>query len=64
MEYNARFIGTEQSGVFSYEVVSNARKAETIELSQPEKKTKYRYILSADIATSQSKTGDNAVVCG
>lgn len=63
MEYNARFIGTEQSGVFSYEVVSNARKAETIELSQPEKKTKYRYILSADIATSQSKTGDNAVVC-
>lgn len=62
MEYLARFIGSEQSGVFSYEIVSEARKAETIELSQPEKKTKYRYILSSDIATSSKKSGDNAVI--
>lgn len=62
MEYGARFIGSERSGVYSYELISNARKAETIELTQPEKKTKYRYILSADIATSTSRHGDNAVI--
>lgn len=62
MEYEARHIGSQESGVFSYELISACRKVESVELTQPEKKTKFRYLISADIATSSKSTGDKAVI--
>ncbi|MGE5438094.1 MAG: terminase large subunit domain-containing protein [Syntrophothermus sp.] len=62
MEWNAKFIGSTEGSYFPYEITEPCRVLTSVEMVQP-KRSKSRYILSCDIATSASTYADNACIC-
>jgi hypothetical protein len=61
MEWNSKFIGATEGSYFPYELTEVCRTLEEIEIVQV-KKSKSRYILSCDLATSASSYADNACI--
>lgn len=61
MEYESKFIGSSGNSAFPYELSSSCRVLKNVELEQP-KNSRSRYVISLDLATSQSSTADNTVV--
>lgn len=59
MEWNARFIGSQNGSLLPYDLTEPCRNLEHVELFQP-KGSKSRYILSLDVATSAASWADNA----
>lgn len=62
MEYGSVFLGATTNSAFPYELTDQCRTLEKIELEQP-KNSKSRYVISLDIATSDAKGADNAIIC-
>lgn len=61
MEYGSKFVGANSNSVFPYDLTTNCRTLEKIELNQP-KNSKSRYTIALDIATSEAKDSDNSIV--
>lgn len=61
MEWNAKFIGSQNGSFYPYDLTEPCRDMAHIELRQP-KGSKSRYILSMDVATSSAKTADLAAI--
>ena len=61
MEYGTIFLGAMSNSAFPYELTERCRTLEKIELEQP-KNSKSRYVISLDIATSDAKGADNAII--
>lgn len=61
MEWNSKFIGSENGSFLPYDLTEPCRDLDQVELFQP-KGSKSRYILSLDVATSAAKTADNAAL--
>lgn len=61
MEYGTIFLGATTNSAFPYELTDRCRTLEKIELEQP-KNSKSRYVISLDIATSEAKGADNAII--
>lgn len=61
-EYGSFFIGEEENSVFPFELTDSVRKLKRVEYSMPRGGSSY-YIMSVDLATSQAKDSDNAVIC-
>lgn len=61
MEYGSIFLGATTNSAFPYELTEQCRTLEKIELEQP-KNSKSRYVISLDIATSDAKGADNAII--
>lgn len=61
LEYGCQHIGVNGAGFYRYDLIAKQRVLETVEVFQTPK-TKARYILSCDIATSTAKGSDNAAM--
>lgn len=61
MEYESVFLGAESNSVFPYELTDACRTLERVETIQPKGSTS-QYVISLDIALSNSNTADNSVV--
>jgi len=61
MEYGTIFLGATSNSAFPYELTERCRTLEKIELEQP-KNSRSRYVISLDIATSEAKGADNAII--
>ena len=61
MEWNAKFIGSQNGSFYPYDLTEPCRDLAHIELLQP-RGSKSRYILSLDVATSSAKTADLAAI--
>lgn len=61
MEYGSIFLGATNNSAFPYELTDRCRTLEKIELEQP-KNSKSQYVISLDIATSEAKDADNAII--
>lgn len=61
MEYGCIFKGNTNGSFFPYNLTSKARVLDAVELYQPKNSTA-RYVISLDVATSNSSTADNAVL--
>lgn len=61
MEYMSYFLGAEDGAVFPYDLTERCRTLKEVEIAQPTKSTS-EYVMSLDIATSASKSADNAVL--
>jgi len=59
MEWGATFIGNQNGSFFPYDLTEPCRDIKFIELKQPSR-SKSRYILSLDVATSEADGADNA----
>lgn len=62
MEYGSVFIGANENSVFPFGLTEPVRTLRDVELMQRRSSTA-RYIIAADLATSQGKFGDNACIC-
>lgn len=62
MEYGSVFIGANEHSVFPFSLTEPVRLLREVELAQRRNSTA-RYVISADLATSQGKFGDNACIC-
>ncbi len=62
MEYGSIFIGANENSVFPFALTEPVRTLREVELSQRRTSTA-RYVIAADLATSQGKFGDNACLC-
>ena len=60
-EYGSIFLGEEANSIFPYELTSSVRKLKRVEYTMP-KGSKAWYIISVDLATSNAKGSDNAVI--
>ncbi len=61
MEYGSLFLGAESNSVFPYDLTESCRTQLEVETSMP-KGSQSKYVVSLDIATSDKKTADNAVL--
>lgn len=61
MEYGTIFVGGASNSAFPYEIIDPCRTLKKIELEQP-KNSKSRYVIAADIATSDAKGSDNTIL--
>lgn len=61
MEWNARFVGSADGACFPYDLTEPCRVLERVELIQP-RNSKTAYVISLDIATSESDRADNASI--
>jgi hypothetical protein len=61
MEWGAKFIGNQNGSFFPYDLTEPCRNMPTIELKQPAR-SKSRYILSLDVATSEADGADLASI--
>lgn len=61
MEYGSKFIGANSNSAFPYDLTTNCRTLEKVELEQP-KNSKSRYVIGLDIATSEAKDSDNSII--
>lgn len=61
MEYDSVFIGAETGSVFPYELTERCRVLTEVETSMPSKSTA-EYVMGVDLATSNAKQADNAVI--
>ena len=61
MEYGSIFLGAEEGSIFPYELTEKCRILTEVETAMPAK-SKAEYIMGVDLATSSSKTADNAVI--
>lgn len=61
MEWGAKFIGNQNGSFFPYDLTEPCRNMPTIELKQPSR-SKSRYILSLDVATSEADGADLASI--
>ena len=62
MEYGAVFVGSSENSIFPFALTEPARTLKQIEIRQKHLSTS-RYVIAADLATSQGKFGDNACLC-
>lgn len=62
MEYGSVFIGANENSVFPFGLTEPVRTLRDVELMQ-RRGSMARYVISADLATSQGKFGDNACIC-
>lgn len=62
MEYGSIFIGANENSVFPFALTEPVRTLREVELMQRRNSTAC-YVISADLATSQGKFGDNACLC-
>ena len=60
-EYGSVFLGEEANSIFPYDLTSSARKLKRVEYMMP-KGSKAWYVMSVDLATSNAKNSDNAVI--
>ena len=58
-EYRGRFVGSSSESYYPYEIITPCRNAEHGELEQP-KKSISEYIITHDVALSDSKNSDNS----
>ena len=61
MEYGSIFVGAEAGSVFPYELTEKCRVLTDVETSMPAKSTA-DYVMGVDLATSDAKGADNAVI--
>lgn len=61
MEYDSVFIGAETGSVFPYELTEKCRVLTEVETSMPAK-SRAEYVMGVDLATSNAKNADNAVI--
>lgn len=61
MEYGSIFLGAEAGSVFPYELTEKCRILHGVETAMPAK-SKAEYVMSIDLATSNKKAADNAVI--
>jgi len=61
MEYGSIFVGAESNTVFPYELTDRCRKLKNVELEMPAK-SRTEYVMAVDLATSSSRSADNAVI--
>lgn len=61
MEYGTIFLGGASNSAFPYEIIDPCRTLKKVELEQP-KNSKSRYVIAADIATSDAKGSDNTIL--
>lgn len=62
MEYGSVFIGSNENSVFPFSLTEAVRTLKQVELAQRNHSTA-RYVIAADLATSQGRFGDNACLC-
>ena len=62
MEYGSVFVGSSENSVFPFALTEPARVLKAVELSQ-RRHSVSRYVIAADLATSQGRFGDNACLC-
>lgn len=60
-EYGSRFLGAEAGSMFPYELTDTVRSLKHVEIKQP-KNSKCWYVISMDLASSNAKGADNAVM--
>ena len=60
-EYGSMFLGEEANSIFPYDLTEQVRTLKQVEYAMP-KGGKCWYVISFDIATSQAKGADNAVI--
>lgn len=61
MEYESKFLGSNDNSIFPYDLTSSCRTLDKIEMSQP-KNSKSRYVIAIDIAMSTAKGSDNSAI--
>lgn len=61
MEYGSVFVGAEYGSVFPYDLTEKCRILTDVETSMPARSTSI-YIMGVDLATSNAKHADNAVI--
>lgn len=61
MEYGSIFVGAEAGSVFPYDLTESCRTLRTVETAMP-KGSGSSYVMGVDLATSSSKSADNAVI--
>ena len=61
MEYGSIFLGAEAGSIFPYELTEKCRVLQDVEMAMPVK-SKAEYIMGVDLATSNKKAADNAVI--
>lgn len=61
MEYDSVFVGAEAGSVFPYELTERCRVLTDVETSMPAKSSA-DYVMGVDLATSNAKQADNAVI--
>lgn len=61
MEYGSIFLGAEAGSIFPYELTEKCRVLQDVEMAMPAK-SKAEYIMGVDLATSNKKAADNAVI--
>ena len=60
-EYGSYFLGAEAGSMFPYDLTDTVRTVKRVETKQP-KGSKCWYIISIDLASSDAKGADNAVL--
>lgn len=60
-EYESRFLGEEAGSMFPYNLTDTVRTVKRVEIRQP-KGSKCWYVISMDLASSNAKGADNAVM--
>ena len=61
MEYGSIFLGAEAGSIFPYELTEKCRVLQDVETAMPTK-SKAEYVMGVDLATSNKKAADNAVI--
>lgn len=61
MEYGSIFLGAEAGSIFPYELTEKCRTLQDVEVAMPAR-SKAEYIMGVDLATSNKKAADNAVI--
>lgn len=60
-EYGSYFLGAEEGSMFPYDLTDSVRTLKRVEVRQP-KNSKCWYVISIDLASSDAKGADNAVI--
>lgn len=61
MEYGSCFVGAESGSMFPYDLTESCRTLRQVEVAQPTSCTS-DYVMGVDLATSNVRTADNAVI--
>lgn len=61
MEYGSIFVGAEAGSLFPYDLTETCRVLRAVEFASPKKSTS-QYVMGVDLATSQEKHADNAII--